>query len=77
MRRHEISLSALSRHRPLLYGFAAAWILLFHMQFQLPNHTALIPLKWFKVSGNAGVEMFLLLSGFGLYGSMSREGSVL
>ena len=77
MKRHEISLGALSRHRALLYGFAAAWILLFHMHFQLPNHPALIPLQWFKASGNAGVEMFLLLSGFGLYGSMSRDGSVL
>lgn len=77
MKRHEISLGALSRHRALLYGFAAAWILLFHMHFQLPNHPALIPLQWFKASGNAGVEIFLLLSGFGLYGSMSRDGSVL
>ncbi len=77
MKRHEISLGALSRHRALLYGFAAAWILLFHMHFQIPNHPALIPLQWFKASGNAGVEMFLLLSGFGLYGSMSRDGSVL
>ena len=77
MNRRGISLGALSRHRALLYGFAAAWILLFHMHFQLPNHPALIPLQWFKASGNAGVEMFLLLSGFGLYGSMSRDGSVL
>ena len=77
MNRRGISLGALSRHRALLYGFAAAWILLFHMHFQFPEHPALLPLRWFKFAGNAGVEMFLLLSGFGLYGSMSRDGSVL
>ena len=76
MNRRTFPLGEVSRHRAFLYGFAAMWILLFHMTFSLPEHPAFAPLQWFKNFGNAGVDMFLLLSGFGLYGSLSRNGSV-
>lgn len=71
-----LSLGEVSRHRALLYGFAALWVLFYHMEFPIPNHPLMKPVEWFKIRGNSGVDLFLLLSGFGLYGSLSRNGSV-
>lgn len=64
--------SDVSRHRNALYGLAALWILLYHMRIPIPDHPVLAPLKWFKEMGPAGVDIFALLTGMGLYRSMCK-----
>ena len=62
-------LQLLSKHRSGIMGFAILWIMLFH----LPVPTDLAFLDFFKTLGYGGVDIFLFLSGFGLYFSMSRK----
>lgn len=69
-------LQDVSRHRNALYGFATLWILLYHMQVLVPAHPLLVPLKWFKDIGLAGVDIFVLLTGMGLYRSLCKNPSL-
>lgn len=69
--KRRFSLSLLSRHRSALYGFAALWILFFHMD--LPGLSALKPLNAIRQSGCCGVDMFAMLSAIGLYRSLERS----
>lgn len=62
-------LSLLSSHRGALMGVAILWVLAFH----LPLHTDFFILKTIFYSGYGGVDIFLFLSGFGLYFSMSQK----
>lgn len=55
-----------SRHRPVLYGFAALWIVFFHMECKVPAAGLLLPVSVFQSIGACGVEMFVLLTGPGL-----------
>lgn len=66
-----------SRHRQVLYGFAALWIAFFHMQFKVPASGLLLPVSIFQRLGACGVEMFVLLTGPGLYRSMQRDPNAL
>ena len=50
-------------------GFAILWIMLFHF----PVPTDIFLLDFIKSIGYGGVDVFLFLSGFGLYFSMSRK----
>lgn len=62
-----MNLSLLSKYRSALMGFAILWVISFH----LPKPR--IPLlSEFLSLGYGGVDMFLFLSGFGLYFSMSK-----
>lgn len=75
-----MTLGRVCRHRQLLYGFAALAIMIFHMEaqvetFGLPRGIT-AALTYLKNLGCCGVEMFLLLSGFGLYRSLERNPSV-
>lgn len=45
----------------------------FHWGTNIPNHGIFKPLLLLKNLGCAGVEIFLLLSGTGLYHSLSRN----
>lgn len=72
-----LSTRSISRHRTFIYGFAAMWILLFHMLFEIPGGAAFAPLRWIKDSGNCGVDIFCLLSGMGLYYSFRRDEKIL
>ncbi len=72
------SLSALSTTRDLLFGFATVWIILFHsyisFKIAMPNQPVLAEiLGLIKEHGNKGVDMFLFMSGIGLYYSMSQN----
>ena len=49
-------------------GFAILWVMLFH----LPGHTGFLAMEFFKSIGYGGVDIFLFLSAFGLYFSMSK-----
>jgi len=68
--------SQLSTNRSGLMGFAAIWIMLFHMQTSgnIAGQYSLIA-HFFGV-GFSGVDIFILLSGFGLYGSYQRTKSL-
>ena len=67
----------LSKYRSFLYGFSTLWILLFHCRTQIPAEGLLRPLSYFQSLGNCGVEIFLFLSGFGLYHSMEKDSNIL
>lgn len=70
--RTPLTLRDVSAHRSVLYGFAALWIMVFHMQSK-PQGLLLAPLAYFQMFGACGVEIFVLLSGPGLYRSLERE----
>lgn len=72
------NLSALSNTRDLLFGFATVWIICFHsyvsIQTAMPNAPILSGiLSLIRYHGNKGVDMFLFMSGIGLYYSMSSN----
>jgi len=75
MKLPQMTLADVRRHRQVLYGFAALWIMLNHMTYSPPG-AAMEPVRLIKIFGVCGVEMFVLLSGFGLHGSMERSPSV-
>lgn len=72
-----LSTRDVSRHRAFVYGFAAMWVLFFHMVFSFPSDAVYFPIRWVKVSGNCGVDVFCLLSGMGLYRSFSRDEKIM
>ena len=70
-----VSLGILSRERSLLMGMAMAWVVFFHMTVWIPGDWPV--LSFIKGMGNIGVDMFLILSGAGLYHSyqtLSEQG---
>jgi len=62
-------LQLLSKHRTSIMGFAIIWVMLFHLP---PINSGYFPIDFFKTIGYGGVDIFLFLSGFGLYFSMSK-----
>ena len=74
----EWDMNALSRSRPHLLGLATLWIALFHslhLDFFQPILFKLHlvdRLNRLRDTGNCGVDIFLFLSGFGLYFSLTR-----
>lgn len=59
----------LSRYRPELMGAAMLWVMLFHayeFHFGVPLLDAV------KALGFGGVDVFILLSGMGIYVSLSK-----
>ena len=64
-------MSILSEYRSSLMGFAILYIMFFHLE----GHCPYIHSHFF-ILGNTGVEIFLLLSGLGLYYSLSRENTI-
>lgn len=66
-----MSWKSLSKFRSELMGFACLWIMFHHNAFDWPN--ALEFLKRFGYFGNLGVDIFLLLSGVGLYYAWSKK----
>ena len=76
-----LNFSALSVHRNAIYGFAALWIVLFHYTEMSKAKAAMIPKMGFFWDtlrlGNIGVDIFLLLSGIGLYYSFMKDGRIL
>lgn len=70
-----LSLSLLSTFRTELMGFAAIWVYLFHCQLHCNIQIPI--LGYFTWYGYGGVDIFLLLSGVGLYYSYSKDPSTL
>lgn len=68
-----ITLRDIFAHRSLLYGLAGLWILFYHMKLAIPDSPLFAPLKFIHDTGTAGADMFVMLSGFGLYRSLSKN----
>ena len=60
-----MSWKSLSKFRSEIMGLACLWVILHHNSFDWPK--ALEALERFALYGNLGVDIFLLLSGVGLY----------
>ncbi len=73
LRKPLLSFRDISLHRPVLYGFAALMILYCHMNFERPAGAIFAPLRWLRSSGACGVDLFVLLTGMGLYRSMGHS----
>ena len=61
------------KYRSSIMGFAAIWVMLFHWSGLFPNVPPFEPLAR---CGYGGVDVFLLLSGLGLYLGYSKYSSV-
>lgn len=76
-----MNFSGLSVHRNAIYGFAALWIVLFHYTDMGKAKAAAIPklsFIWDTLQlGNIGVDIFLFLSGIGLYYSFVKDHRIL
>lgn len=66
-----MSWSSLSKYRSELMGFACLWVMLHHNSFHWPESMEL--LRRFANYGNLGVDIFLLLSGVGLYYAWQKK----
>ena len=79
--RRTFNLFTISEARNVIFGLATLWIGLFHSDYlsleRYTNNQFLIDLvKNFRGSGNIGVDMFLFLSGVGLFFSFSKDSRV-
>ena len=76
------NLFAISEARNVIFGIATLWIGLFHsFDLSMKPYTDNLFLReafnFFKGTGNVGVDMFLFLSGVGLFFSFTKDGNVL
>ena len=76
--RKQFSLERIGQSRGLLMGLAALWVALYHsrsMDFTQSHILTAVhlagPMQYLKYMGNAGVDVFLFLSGYGLYHSLA------
>ena len=63
----------LSENRDFVMGIAILWIMLYHV----PVHTEFPVLRFFQDIGYGGVDLFILLSGFGCYYSLDKDEDIL
>lgn len=82
--RKTFNLFAISEARNVIFGIATLWIGLFHsdylndtISFYIKSDFIAEPLKFIRGTGNVGVDMFLFLSGIGLYFSFTKDSHVL
>lgn len=68
-----LSLESLSDYRKELMGFAAIWVALMHSFNQLFPNLKIPVVSKALAYGNLGVEIFLILSGLGLYYSLHKN----
>ena len=79
--RRTFNLFTISEARNVIFGLATLWIGLFHSNYlslerYTGNHFLIDVFKNFRGSGNIGVDMFLFLSGEGLFFSFSKDSRV-
>lgn len=72
MQKKELNFAAISRYRSEIMGIACLWVILHHFQGDIP----FFPLKRLSVYGNAGVDIFLFISGIGLFFSFQKKQSL-
>lgn len=68
-----MKLNLLSKYRTLLMGFAILWVMFFHSHVQVGTSTFF---EFFKRIGYGGVDIFILVSGFGVYFSIHNDDSL-
>lgn len=66
-----MSWKSLSKFRSEIMGLACLWVMLHHNSFTWPESLDL--LRRFSLYGNLGVDIFLLLSGVGLYYAWAKQ----
>lgn len=66
----EFNLQDISTFRSALMGIAILWVVFYHFGFQTPG------IRHLMRYGYAGVDIFMFLSGFGLYYSLNRNRSL-
>ncbi len=67
-----MKLDLISKYRTQLMGVAILWVMFYHSHINVEAYTLL---KFIKRIGYGGVDIFMLLSGFGVYFSISKDGS--
>lgn len=63
----------ISKYRTQLMGLAILWVMFYHSPLSLISYPIL---SQFKNMGYGGVDIFMFLSGFGIYYSLSNSSSV-
>lgn len=71
-----LRLQDISAHRQFIYGATALWIMFYHMNSSIPFGGVRTILRLVKGMGACGVEVFLLLTGYGLYCALNRNPDV-
>jgi len=71
-RRNIIQLADISNYRSELMGWSILWIMMLHFGFY-----GVTPLGFVAQYGYAGVEIFMFLSGFGMYFSLDKSPSLI
>ena len=62
----------ISTYRSELMGWAILWIMMLHFDFN-----QIKPLGFIAQYGYAGVEIFILVSGFGVFFSLEKDNSII
>ena len=78
----KFELKNISLSRGVLFGIATLWIMFFHsglLNFEsvITSQKIIGIINFIKSMGNCGVDIFLALSGLGLYFSFSRKSKIL
>ncbi len=71
------NIELLSKKRKEIMGVAIIYVIIFHCYTRLAEKMSIPILTSILRNGNIGVEIFLFLSGIGLYFSMSKDESIL
>lgn len=69
-----MKLNLLSKYRTLLMGVAILWVMLYHSHVYVGTSRFL---ELFQRIGYGGVDIFILVSGFGVYFSIYKDNSIL
>lgn len=70
-----MDLSLISKYRSQLMGIAILWVMFFHLPL-INVYSKIQFILSFKNMGYGGVDMFMLLSGIGIFYSLNRDSSI-
>ena len=73
MEKRSLHWGLVSKYRTEIMGLACIWVVLHHYNNTMIFPDALWPLYRFTVYGNAGVDIFLFLSGIGLFFAFQKD----
>lgn len=72
-----MKISLINKYRREIMGFAIVWVMLLHCYTEIAQLANLNILRFIFSQGNIGVEIFLFLSGIGLYYSCSKDEAII